>query len=297
VRRALGAGLKAVAGESWLAALGMAVALSRGALALPATAFAAALSWIALRAALLGGSAPADALVASMAALAAPRARSIALGLWFAGLLLFGALRAAWMAGALAALARRLCGERPPRPAFAAGVAYRFGRVAAGGLLALLVDLAGVAMVAACAFSALALVPLARESAAPWVLAAGAAAALAGSLFLAASLSVVGDVLLARVAMAGDAPGPALARALVAYGQRPAAFLVASLVVSLAGVLAAGSVESFFGVLASATAGAPRVLLLAPQVLLAGLTALLAAGAELWRLAAVGSLALAGDGG
>jgi hypothetical protein len=274
----------------------MAVALSRGLLALPATAFAAAMSWIAVRAALSGGSNPADALLASLEIWTSPGTRSIGLGLWLAGLLLWGALRAAWIAGALSALGRDLSGQKETGPAFAVGVAYRFDRVAASAVVALLLDMGGQAMAFASAGAALALLPLARGTAAPGAMSAVAATALAASLFLAASLSVLGDAAVARAAMAGESPGRALARALAAFVRRPSAFVAASLGVSLATVLTVGSLESLFGILANAAAGAPRALLFAPQVLLGGLSAFLAAGAELWRLSAIGALALGGDG-
>lgn len=297
VRHALGAGLKAVGGEAWLPVLGMALSLSRGALALPATAFAVAASYLALRGSLAGGSDPAQALLAALAAFGSPRGRAIALGLWLAGLLLFGALRAAFLAGALATLGRDLSGERGSGPAFAAGVAYRFGRVAAAGALALLADVLGQAMALACAAAALAIVPSAQRANAPGVIAVAAAAALAGTLLLAAFLSVIGDVLLARAALAGEPAGRAAARALVAFARRPAAFLAASLGVWVATLLAVGSTQGLFGALASAAAGGPSLLLVAPQVLVAALSALVASAAELWRLTAVGALSLAGGGG
>jgi len=295
---ALGAGLRALARQAWLTPLGMAVALARGALALPAAVFAAAASALAFRAALASGRTPSEGVLLAFAGVwASPRARAIALGLWLAGWLLWGALRAAWIAGALSALGHALSGRPGDQPAFAAGVAYRFDRVAVAAVAALLLDVAGQAMVSASAVAAVALIPAARAASSRAALAAVAAIAILASMFLAASLSVVGDAAVARAAMAGDPPGRALARAAWAVARRPAAFLAASLAVSLATVLAAGSLESLFGVMASAAAGAPRALLVAPQFLLGALSALLAAAAELWRLSAVGVLALGDEAG
>ena len=87
--------LKAVLRESWLASLGLAVTMLRGLYVLPAAAFATAVAWIALRAAIEGGNGPEEALAISAMILASPRARAIALGLWLSGWLLWGALRVA----------------------------------------------------------------------------------------------------------------------------------------------------------------------------------------------------------
>jgi len=295
VAGAMTSSLKAVLRESWLASLGMAVTIFRGLYVLPAAAFATAVAWIALRAAIEGGNGPEEALAISAMILASPRARAIALGLWLSGWLLWGALRVAWITGSLSTLAGGLSGEPPGPRRFATAVAYRFDRVLVSAVWALALDLLGQAMVVGAVAGALVVFPAAKGSSASGALSAVVAAALAASIFLAVSLSVLGDATIARAAIAGDRPGRALGRAAAAFARRPAAFVAASLGVLLATALAVGSLESLFGIMASAAAGAPRVVLVAPQVLLAGLSALLAAFAELWRLSAIGVLALGGD--
>ena len=111
VAGAMASSLKAVLRESWLASLGLAVTMLRGLYVLPAAAFATAVAWIALRAAIEGGNGPEEALAISAMILASPRARAIALGLWLSGWLLWGALRVAWITGSLSTLAGGLSGE------------------------------------------------------------------------------------------------------------------------------------------------------------------------------------------
>jgi len=281
--------------EAWLPTLGMAVTLARGVLSLPAITFAGAVSWLALRGSVAGGADPGEALSNAVGVWHSPRARSIALGLWLAGWLLWGALRVAWISGALPTLARVLSGRRDDPPAFAAGVAYRFERVLLAGLAALLLDLVGQAMLVGSALGAFALAPAARSSSGAAHVAVVVAMAMASSAFLAASLAVVGDAAVARAAIAGDGPGRALLGAVLSFLRRPSAFVAAWLGVWVAALLAAGSLQSLFSLLASFARRGPPAYLIAPQVMLAALSALLAAAAELWRLGAVGVLAL-GDG-
>lgn len=293
--RALRHSLRAVLGESWLASLGMAVTLLRGACAVPASAFLAALSWLSLRGAVASGSTPEEAIALAASILASPRVMAIALGLWLSGWLLWGAVRVAWISGSLAALGSPLSGVTDGSPRFAAGVAYRFGRVLGSALLALLLDLAGQAALGSALIGAVIVSSRARELHAPAATGALVAAAVALSAFAAASLSVVGDGAVARAALAGDPPGRAVGRSALAFARRPAAFLAAALGVLVATALAVGSVQSFFGVLATFATGAPRFLLAGSQLFLAALLALLAAAAELWRLSAIGVLALGAD--
>jgi len=93
--------------------------------------------------------------------------------------------------------------------------------------------------------------------------------------------------------MAGEDLVRALKRGLGSFLSRPAAFLVVLLAVWLGTVLASGSVQGVLGVLGTVARGGPRWLTVVPEAALAVLGALLAAGAELWRLAAVGVLSLA----
>jgi hypothetical protein len=295
VGQALGAGFRAAAGEIWLVGLGMAVTLTRGLLALPAVAFLTALSWLTVVGA-VGRGGGVDEVAMSLARIGLSiRARSILLGLWLAGLLLWGALRVAWVSGAMPLLAWRLAGRRGEPPTFAAGAAWRFHRVLPVAVASLLLGLAGQLMLLAGIVGAVAIAGPAQVSSSPGVVAFVTAGAGIAALVIATSLSVLGDVAVARAAMAGEGPGRAMARAARSFLARPAAFLVAVLAVWLATTLAVGSVQGFLGALAGTLRGGPRALLVFPEMALAAVAALLASAAEMWRLSAVGALALGGQ--
>jgi anthranilate phosphoribosyltransferase len=122
-----------------------------------------------------------------------------------------------------------------------------------------------------------------------------AAGALAAAALLATSLSVLGDVAVARASLAGEGPADALSGAMRSFLARPAALLTAVLAVWLATALAAGSVQGILGALAGSVRSGPRAMLLFPEMALTVIGALVAALAEMWRLAAVGVLALGGQ--
>jgi hypothetical protein len=293
VGSALGAGFRAVASEAWLAVLGLGVGLLRGALAIPGTAFVLSVIWIAARKTALAGGRLPDVAAVVAHAWANPRFRFIALGLWGGGLLLWWALRVAWVAGAVPVVAWRLAGARGERPRLEEGAVARYPRVLSAAVLSLLLDLAARAMILLAVVAAVAVGSRAQGSQAPGAAAFVAAAALATSLFLAAFLSTLGDVAVARAAVAGEGPLQALGRGLRSFLARPAAFVAAVLAIGLAGALAAGSAQGVLGALASMAHGGPRALVALPEALLAVAAALLLAGVELWRLAAVAVLSLA----
>jgi hypothetical protein len=293
VGTALGAAIRAVAGEGWLAVLGLGVALLRGLLSLPGSAFVVAVGWLAARKTMARGGRLPDVAAVLAHAWATPRFRYIALGLWLAGLLLWWFLRVAWISGAVPVLAWRLAGARPAAPRFEEGAVLRFHRVLPSAVVALLLDLAGRAMLLSTVLAAFLVGTRAQGSRSPGAAALVAAIALAGAALLAASLSTLGDVAVARASMAGEGPVEALRGAVRSFLRRPAAFLTAILAVALATGLATGSAQGVLGTLASAARAGPRTLSLVPEAMLAVLAALLLAGAELWRLAAVGVLSLA----
>ena len=297
VSRALGAGVRAVAGETWVVALGLCVSVLRGILALPASAFVFAASWLAVRRTLLGGGRANDVLETLAHLWVSPRFRSIAIGLWLAGALLWGALRVAWVAGAVPLLAWHLSGRRTGKPGFAEGAAWRFHRVLPVAVAAVLLDLLSRAMVLAAALGILAVGSRVQGGPAAGAAAFVAAFALVCALFLATSVSAVGDVAVARSAMAGESVGTALLAGIRSFLDRPAAFLVAVLAVWIATVFATGSAQGLFGALGGMARGGPRLLLFFPELAVAVLGALVAAAAELWRLSALGVLALAGQSG
>jgi hypothetical protein len=148
-------------------------------------------------------------------------------------------------------------------------------------------------MVVAAFLAAVAVGSRAQGSRSPGAAAFVAAVAIATSLFLSASLSTLGDVAVARAAVAGEGPLQALGRGLRSFLARPAAFLAAVLAVGVAGLLATGSAQGVLGTLGSVAQGGPRALVALPQAMLSVAAALLVAGVELWRLAAVAVLSLA----
>ncbi len=291
--RALGAGFRAVAGETWLVALGLCVTLFRGLLALPGTAFVVAVSWLAAREVLHRGGGLPGVLAVLAQAWAEPRFRSIAIGLWLAGVLLWGALRVAWMAGAVPRLAWRLSGGTGSPPSVTEGAVRRFEQVLPAAVVALLLDLVGKGMVLASILGVFAVGSRAQGSGSAGPAAFVAAMGLVTAAVLATSLSALGDVAVARAAMSGEDLLRSLGGGVRSFLSRPAAFLVVLLAVWLGSVLAAGSIQAALGVLGAAAHGGPRWLMALPDAVLAAAGALLAAGAELWRLAAVGVLSLA----
>lgn len=297
VGRALGAGFRAALGETWLAFLGVTLSLLRGALALPGVAFVLAGSWLAARGLLERGASPDGVMEFVLRLWGTPRFRAIAVGLWLAGVLLFGALRVAWVAGAAPILAWRLSGGQGERPSFTQGAAWRFHHVLPAAVVALLLDAAGKAMILAAAIGALAVGARVQASSSTGAAAFVAALALTSAAFLAASLAVIGDVTVARAAMTGEGPGRAIRHGLRAFLGRPAAFVTAAIVIWIATAFVAGAAQGALTGLVSAVRGAPRPLLLVPELLLATVAALLSAGAELWRLSAVGVLALPAHSG
>jgi hypothetical protein len=269
----------------------MAVVLGRGILAMPASAFVSAISALVLVGSVRRGGGLPEAVASVAGIWASPRARSIALGLWLAGLLLWWALRVAWVAGALPILAARMSGV-PERPEFAEGAAYRFHRVLPAAGAALVLELAAYALVLSALAAAAALGATATRAGTPLAFAYVAAAGVASALFLGALLHVAGDVAVARAAMAGEGPLEALGGAARTVARRPAALVAALLAVAVATVLATASVQLAVGAVPGAFRGPSRLVFLVPEALLAALAGLVAAGAELWLLASLGALAL-----
>ncbi len=287
--RALGAAMRAVASEAWLSVVGMAVLLGRALLVLPAYAFFSALSALVVAGAVRRGGGLPEVLLSVAGIWGSPRARSIAVGLWLAGMLLWWALRVAWISGALPVLAARMAGSTVPQ--FSEGFAWRFARVLPAALVSLVLEVAGIAMVASAGVGAWALAGPAVRTGSATAFAFVAASGLASAVFVGALLHVLGDVTVARAAMAGEGPVDALVGAGGAVLRRPWALLVALLAVALATVLGTAAVQLGVGAFPGALRAA-RVAVLVPEMLLATLSAIVAAGAELWLLAAVGAIAL-----
>jgi hypothetical protein len=154
-------------------------------------------------------------------------------------------------------------------------------------------EMAGRGLLVSTAVAAFLVGARAQGSRAPGAAALVAAVAVAATALLASSLSLVGDVVVARAAMAGEGPGTAMRGAMRSFLARPAAFLVAVLAVGVAMTVVSGTAQGVLGALASGARGGPRLLGLLPEAMLAVFAGFLVAAAELWRLAAVGVLSLA----
>jgi hypothetical protein len=289
VLQALRLSARAVAGALWLGPVALALAVAGQLAGAPAGLFAAALAGRGFEAGALGGTLE-SALGGALVALASPRGQAIGLGLWLAGLLLRGALRVAWLSGALPTVGEGLSGRGAP--AFAAGLAWGFPRLLGTALLGFLLELAaGLTLAGALLAAVLGGVALAGQGAgllAAALVAGGVVSAIA--LWLGAGL--LADAAVARTALRGEGPRRAFVAAAVRLGGRPAAFLALALLAGVASLAVAGAVDAALGAgLRLAAARAHPALLAAPQLLAWAAGAMLAALLELWRLGAVATLA------
>jgi hypothetical protein len=289
---AAGLGLRALAREPWLVAVGLAVALARRAALWPAWAVAGAL---VARAALgafarapLDLAAPAEGV---LALLGAPRFLALVGGLWLAGAALGAALRVAYLAGAFPSLAGAMAGAGGAR--FAAGVAFAFPRVLATAALALAVDLSGALFGWTLAVAALRVTAHAAGGGGSPLLAATVAAALTFALAIPLALSVVADAAVARAAVRGEGPAAAFASGTRRFLARPGTFVLAAMVFGVVGSLAPGAIEAGGGLLTGFAQGSAAALALGPNLMLALLATVVAASVDLAWLGTIAALAAA----
>ncbi|HET7826055.1 MAG TPA: hypothetical protein VFK90_12020 [Anaeromyxobacter sp.] len=292
---AAGQAFRAAAHEAWLVPIGAVVGVARRLALWPALAVLAAAVVRAVLAALRASPFdPTSAARGALLALASPRVQAAAAGLALAGVLLSGALRVAWVAGALPALGLALSGA-PRAPRFAAGVAYGTPRVLATALLGLAAEAGAFGFSVTLAVAAVeAAARLPRGAAGPAV---AAACALALVLAAAAPLlaSAASDAAVARAAIGGEGPARAFAGAARRLLARPASLVLAALAFGLAGVLAPLSVEGVGGVVLGFAQGVPRAVLVGPNLMVGGLAALAAAAVDVWWLATIAALACGGS--
>jgi hypothetical protein len=292
--QALRMSARATGRSLWLAPVGFAIAWLGRAAGWPAILFLGAAVVRGAAAGAASGDAV-EALEGALQALAAPRTVFIAAGLWLAGLLLRGALRALWLAGALPALGQALAGRSAP--AFAEGVAFRFEQMLPTALLGFLLEAAALgsalgALGGAAAVSA----RLGRSGhgGAALLVALGLTAALAAPLLC----GLLADAALCRCALRGEGPARAFAAAALRLGQRPSAFAAAGLAAAGAALVLGGSIELATGAAMQLLAArSPPALLAVPQLAAAALAAMAAALFELWRLGAIAALACSGAAG
>jgi hypothetical protein len=292
--QAIGAGFRAARANAWLAPVGMVVEGAGTLLGVPAVLFV----WTLLfRGALLGLSLqplnPLGGLFGGAAEMITrPRAIAIVAGLSLGGALLGGALRAAFLAGALPSLGRTLSGEGR-RADFSEGLAWRAPRVIGTALLGFAVQLAAVLYLDSVL---LGMALLVGKGAPPGAAFLGALALVFGIAAMVAA-SAVADAALARAAILDERPTQALAGAARAFLRRPAAFLLVALVLAAAELALTSSVNAF-GAIATGFAQSPRVpplVFLGPRLMVAAVAALFAAFVLLWRFGALAALACRTD--
>jgi hypothetical protein len=287
---AVGLGLRALAREPWLVAVGMVVAVTRRIAQWPAWG----LAWALLaQAAVLGASrnplelaAPVEA---ALAVLSTPRFLALVAGLWLAGSALGAALRVAYLAGALPTLGGAMAGV--PGPRFAAGVAFGFPRVLAAGALGFVLDLSGGVFGWTLAAAALRVSGRAAEQGGTALLAGAVALALTLAIAVPVALSAVADAAVARAALCAEGPGTAFAAGGARFLARPGTFLLAALAFGLAGTFAPGAVEASGGLLTGFAQQASPLVVLGPSLMLALVAALVAAGVDLAWLGTIAALA------
>lgn len=286
-------GARAAGRSAWLVAPGFAVALLRSALTWPAPLLAIALATGGAEAGAAAALTPSALLGGALAALTSPRAVAILLGLALAGLLASAALRVAFLAGALPTLGEELARSPTPRPRFAAGVAYGFAPLLGAAVLGLVLELSAQLYAGTALLAGLVLAlrpPHGVSPVAVALLGAGALTSAAAGLLLA---SLAADATVARAALSGEPPGRALSRGLARVLRRPAAFLLAALVLGAAGAAAVGSAEALEAAalgLASEGAALPAI---GARLLAGAFVVALGALLDLWRLGTVAALACA----
>jgi hypothetical protein len=287
---ALSMGLRALLREAWLAAVGLLVTVLRRALLVPALAVAGLLVLRgAVSAARLAPYSSGAPLAGAFLVASQPRAVALVAGLALAGSLLGGALRLAWLAGALPTLAGALRALPDATPRFADGVANGLPRLLPLLALTWLMELAGAGFALALGLGALRVSGEAARHGPAW-LAAPVALALLLAVAVPLGLSILADAALVRAAVRGEGPATALARAAERLVRRPAAFLLGGLAFAAAGLAVAAALSSLGSVATGFAPGAPEALLLGPQLMLAALSATLAAAVELWWLASLTAL-------
>jgi hypothetical protein len=290
---ALGLGLSAFRREAWLLAPGLGVAIARRALTWPALV----VGWtLVARGALLALSRspldPGAVIEGAIATATAPRFLALVGGMWLAGALCGAALRVVWLAGALPSLGAAAAGANGS-PRFAAGVAYATPRVLGTALLGLVLDLAASLFAFTLALGSLRITIRAVGGHGSAPLAAGVAAALTLAVAVPLALSVVADAAVARAALRAERPGEAFASAARRFLARPGTFVLAATIFGVLGAIAPAMVESFGGIATGFARGAPAIVLLGPNLMLAVAGAAVAAAIDLAWLGTLAALVCA----
>jgi hypothetical protein len=294
--QALSNGARASAQSAWLVAPGLLVAFLRLAVTWPAPVLALGLALAGIEARLEAGVlSPAGLLSGALAALTAPRAISILAGLWLAGLIASGALRAAWFAGALPVLGEELSAA-PHEQRFAAGVAYGFAPLALTAVLGFALELSAQFLSGALALGTGLAVARSAGATHPVLSAAVLAGALTTAVAAPIVASLAADAALARTALSGDGPARALREGARRVLLRPGPFLLAALALGLVSAVVLGSVEAANAAVLGVARGAPILIALGPRLMANVLAAAIGVLVELWRMGTVAVLACSEPG-
>lgn len=268
--------------EAWLAALGLLVTGARRATSWPAiwAAWGLVLRAVAAAAAQhpLQLAAP---LEGALAMVTSGRFLGIVGGLWLVGAIISGALRVAWVSGALPVLGAAMAGEPRGAPGFARGVADGFARVLAAAVLGFVLELSGALFALTLALAAAVLAGRGDGTAAALGLAAATAAALTLALAVPMALSTAADALVARSGMIRESLGETLTGVTRRFFSRPGAFLLGALLFGVLGVAVQLSVGVAGGTATGFAREAPALVALGPRLMLGALSALLAGVVDL----------------
>lgn len=272
--------------EAWLAALGLLV-----------TGFRRAASWPAIWAAwsLVVRAAMAAAhqrplqltapLEGALAMATSSRFLGVVGGLWLAGAVLSGALRVAWVSGALPVLGAAMAGEPRGARGFTEGVADGFVRVLPAAILGIVLELSGALFALVLALAAAVLAGRGESFAAVAGTSAAVAAALTLALAVPVALSTAADALVARSAMLRERLAETLAGVTARFLSRPGGFLLGAILFGLVAVAAQVSLQMLGGVTTGFATKVPAAVALGPRLMLGALSALVAGVVDLLWLA------------
>ncbi len=289
-------GARAAGRCAWLVAPGLLVAFLRAVFLSPAPLFALGLAGAGIAARASSGLArPGLLLSGALEALTAPRSLFILAGLWLAGHLVSGALRVAWLSGALPTLGEELARSPEHRPRFAVGLAFGFAPLLGTALLGLVLE-AAAQLWALTIFLAAALIGFRHGGGHPLLAALLGATALTAAIGVPVIASLAADAALARTALRDDGPAHALSEGVRRVLRRPGAFLLAGLALGVAAAAVLGSAQAMEAATLGVARGAPVLLVLGPKLIASVLGAALAALLGLWRLGTVAALACHDEG-
>lgn len=282
--------------EAWLAALGLLVTGARRITGWPAIWAAWVLLWRAVQSAAAKdpGSLVAP-LEGAIAMVTSPRFLGVVGGLWLGGALVAGALRLAWIAGAVPTLGAVMAGQPRGTAGFVEGVAEGFGRVLPAAVIGFVLELTGTLFAASLVLASALLLGNQGTPGAAAVLGLAAATAFALVLALAVplALSTASDALVARAALLREPAGIALAAVARRFLSRPASFLLGAMLFGAAGFAVQLAVRSFGGIATGFALEAPFLVRLGPELMIGVLAAFLAGVLDLVWL---GTLAVLSSG-